>query len=134
MIKEIYEHLVSDGETALGVSVKKGFPDFTRTDLPLSALPIAAVELAAGTPGRHNRIGSPQAQQAALFRVYIFARHEPELCELLESLANWTANLGRVVVNSRQVAFQQQDWQRHQPVTNAQQEMHAFWINVQATW
>lgn len=131
MIKEIFEYLVNNGETQLGVSVLKGFPDWAR---PNMTLPIAAVELAASSPGTYNRTGHPQAQRTLYFRFFIFARHEPELCEKLESLVNWLAGLGRREIEGQFVAFRQQDGQRHEPATNAQQEMHGFWISIQVTW
>jgi hypothetical protein len=134
MLREIYEHLVADGETNLGVSVVKGFPDWARSDLALATLPIAAVELAASSPGDHTRIGHPQARQTLVFRVYIFARHEVQLCEMLESLTTWAANKGREEISSRSVTFTQLDGQRWEPVSDAQQEKHAWWLALRATW
>jgi len=130
MILEILNDLVTQLAAALGVTVVKGFPDWAR---PALAPPLAALEITGWLPST-NRIGQRQARQTASFRFWVFARQEPELCTLLDSLTTWSAATNAANINSRIVDLALSDGQRHTPETPAQQEQHAFLFTLTASW
>lgn len=127
---EILESINTELTTALGVTVVKGFPDWAR---PGAVPPIAALEITAWTPST-NRIGQRQARQSATFRVYVFARHEPGLCVMLDDLTDWSAATPSIEVSSRRVDLTLSDGLRYTPETSAQQEQHAFVFSLGANW
>jgi len=126
--KQIFETLIDALETALLLNVIKGYPSWGRHEL---TLPVAALELASWTPEIPNRIGQRHGRQQIGFRLWLFARHEPELCELLDRLAAWCAGTACIKIDDQRIDIGVAEGQRYegseQPV---QQEQHALWFPI----
>jgi hypothetical protein len=131
MLREIFEWIVSGAGAALGVSVVKGFPTWGRPSL---TPPVAALELSNWAPVRPSRIGQGQARQSASFSFWTFARNEPELLDLLDSLAAWALGNATADINSRRVDVSIGDGQRHNSETGAQQEQYGFLVFLSFAW
>lgn len=131
MVKEVFAWLISNGETALGVDVVKGFPTWGRSSL---LPPVGALELSGFGPGFPARIGQKQARHTCSFRFWIFARHEPELCEMLDSLAAWLGGAASFTAGGRRVDLVMGEGVRHESTSGAQQEQYGFWVPVSTTW
>lgn len=130
-IGAVYAAVVSQLATALAVSVGQGFPVWGRST---TSAPCAAVELFTWQPGAPTRIGQRTARQGVQFRLWLFARHEPELAILLERLAAWTAEQATCQVNGSQIDLRVGESVRHEPQTDAQEEAHAMWLLLNAAW
>ena len=131
MIKEVFEYFAGQAEAKLGVTCVKGFPDWAR---PAAVPPCAALELATWASGTPKRIGQNQARQEVGLRLYVFARHEPELASLLDSLADWMLDGEAPVVGSSRLSVNWREGQRHLNETGTQQEAHGFVVLLTAAW
>ena len=131
MIKEVFEYFVAQAESKLSVNCVKGFPDWAR---PAVVTPCAALELAAWSPGIPRRIGQNQARQSVTLRLWLFARHEPELAQMLDSLATWAEDGEAPVVGSSRLTVNWLEGQRHFSETGSQAEAHGFTVPLSVTW
>ncbi len=124
--------LIAALETALLLDVIKGYPSWGRREL---MPPVAALELAAWTPDTPTRIGQKHGRQQISFRFWVFARHEPELCELLDRMAAWCLGAACLQVDDQRINVAVAEGQRYegseQPV---QQEQHALWFPIMVSW
>jgi hypothetical protein len=102
--KDILDELNTQLAAALGVNVIKGFPDWARST---ATPPLAALEITAWAPGA-NRIGGRLARRTATFRAWLFARHEPELCSLIDGLTTW-GETAEATIDSKRVDLTLQD-------------------------
>jgi hypothetical protein len=124
----VYDELAAQWATAFGVNVVKGKPTWARPDV---ALPVAALEIMAWSPGVRQRVGQREPQQTAVYRGWFFARNEPELVTLLVRLAAWAQAYPILALAGERIQVSVQDGLRHQPETAAQQEQHAFtWMTT----
>lgn len=131
MIREVFEYFVLSAEAELGVNCVKGYPDWAR---PAATPPCAALELATWGTSIPTRIGQNQTRQALGLRLWVFARHEPELAELLDSLAAWATDGEAPVVDGRRLDVRWLDGQRHVNETGSQAEAHGFWVLMAVAW
>lgn len=132
MIAEIYDTLVSDVATALGVDVIRGAPNWSRPSLtpPIAALEIAALALPAG-----NRIGQRAARHALGLRLYVFGLNEsPSLAGMLEAVTVFQQTHASIPVLGRCVDIVWNDGQRHVNQTGTTQEDHGFTWFLTATY
>lgn len=130
MLLESYEFLLEAWATALNVPSSKGNPTWAR---PGIAVPCVALELATGAPGA-ARIGQAWAQSNFGLRGWLYARHEPELCGLVDSLIAWFQEHGAFEIAARRVACALLELQRHVPETTNEAEAHAVTFLVQVTY
>lgn len=131
MIQELYDHILTEVAAATGVNVVKGFPNWGR---PALTTPVAALEILSWFPSRPTRIGEKRARQSIQLQLWVFARHEPELTELLDSIATWDAGKGPTTVDGNTVEFTMSEGQRHFSTTGTEQEDHAFRLILNAAW
>lgn len=131
MIQELYDHVVTDLVAATGANVIKGFPNWGRPNL---TPPVLALEILSWFPSRPTRIGEKRARQSIQLQVWVFARHEPELAELLDSIAAWDAAKGPTTVDTNTVEFTLSEGQRHFSTTGTEQEDHAFRLILNTAW
>lgn len=133
MLKSVFLAVIASLETALGVKVGKGYPDWAR---PAAAPPAGAVELFSLVPSGPARIGQKWTRTAATFRIFIFATNEPELCGLLDLLIAWMQANVQFDVGGTPVQMQMgtQDGMRLDPVAGVQQEQHAFSLPITLSW
>lgn len=130
-ISAVYMDVVSQLAAALAVPVVQGFPVWARNT---ATVPCAAVELFAWQPGAPTRVGQRTARQSVQFRLWLFARHEPELATLLQRCAIWAAEQGSCQVDGSRIDLRLGDGARHEPQTDMQEEAHAMWLLLNATW
>ncbi len=130
-IGAVYAAVVNQLTTALAVAVGQGFPVWGRST---ASVPCAAVELFTWQPGAPARVGQRTARQGVQFRIWLFARHEPELATLLQRCAVWAAEQGFCQVDGSQIDLRLGDGVRHEPQTDVQDEAHAMWLLLNAAW
>lgn len=132
MIQELYDHIVTEVAAATGVNVVKGFPNWGRPNL---TPPVAALEILSWFPQRPTRVGEKRAQQSVQFQLWVFAQHEPQLTELLDSITAWDATKESATVDGNNVRqFALTEGQRHFSQTGVEQEDHAFRFIINVAW
>lgn len=131
MISEVYQYLIAQAVAALGVEVVRGYPRWGRQGL---APPVAALEIIHWQPAGPRRLGQGEAREALGLRWHLFAAHDPGLAQMVDSLAAWWQGHKTAEVHSKTVSFQMTLGQRAPNETGVQQEDHAFWIEMTASW
>ena len=132
MIREVYDALVAGGEAALGLQLVKGYPSWGR---PNVAPPIGALELQGPlVPRISPRVGSAVARWQCGFQITIFARHEAELCTLLDGLTAWLAGLAVFTAGSKRCELVIGEGVRIPSQTGAQQEQYVFGMPITVLW
>lgn len=129
-VLQVYEAVRAAAEAALLVNVNKGFPDWARA---AAVPPLAALELASLPPESVTRIGQARARRTVGLQLYLFGRHEPELCGLLDGLFAWL-NVNALEAGGQRVDVIMTNGERYKPEAPVQQEQHAFWLTVLASW
>ena len=131
-VREVFGELATQLTAATGLSVIKGYPDWGRTAV---VLPVAALELAAVPPPVGARIGQQPAKRDVVWRVYVFGRNEPELCDLVGLMHTFSQTVaGLMMVNEQRVALRLQNAERYTPEAGVQQERHAFVYQYGSSW
>jgi len=130
MIADIFDTLVSQAASALGVTVVRAFPNWAR---PTLVPPLAALEIA-GLLSDRSRIGQKSAQHVLGLRLYLFAETEPALAQMLDSVMALEQSILTLTVAGKDVNFAFGDGQRHQNQTGTQQEDHGFSFYVTASY
>lgn len=132
MILEVYEYLLAAYAAALGVASSKGYPAWGRG---AAITPCVALELAEFTP-EHARIGQQLVTCNIGYRGWLFARHEPELCAMLDELLTWHKQHGTFDIAAQRVACSLLIAKRHDvdPNIASQQEQHAVTFLIKTAW
>lgn len=130
MIAAIYDALVSEVASALGVTVVRAFPNWAR---PTLVPPLAALEIAGLLPSG-NRQGQQNARHALGMRLYLFAENEVALAQMLDSVMALEQSILSLAVAGKRVNFSFAEGQRHQNQTGTQQEDHGFSFYVTASY
>ena len=126
-IVDVYTTLEATLSTELATETRKGFPDWARSQ---AVLPVVAVELfGVGNPNV-TRVGQSLALVDFVVRVWLFGSSEPELGGLLDGLVSFLNKYAKLDVPGGSVRLSLVNGERHTPETAAQQERHAFWINI----
>lgn len=131
MFEELGSYVVASVGTGLGVPTVKGRPSWARTNLQP---PMAAVESAQWEPGPRTRIGQQRAVSTITFRVWLYARNEPELWGMLDALDVWLMANVCMTISGKEVRAVFTGGQRNQPDTEAQQEAYSFWTLLAISW
>lgn len=131
MFQELYDFVLTEVAAATGLNVVKGFPNWGRPNL---VPPVAALEILSWFPSRPTRVGEKRARQSLQFQIWVFARHEPELADMLESISAWDAARGPATVDTNRVEFVMSEGQKHFNQSGAEQEDHAFRLILNAAW
>lgn len=122
---QILDWLKDDLSTALGVTVKKGMPDFERETV---STPVAAVRVTAisfETTGTVPRIGGKISKKTPEYELAIFARNEVELATMSDAVVAWFKTTSPVVQNET-VTITALSGERYNPQTANEAENHAF--------
>lgn len=132
VLSDLITALTAVLQTNVGCTFVHGFPTWGRTSRDLSSLPIGAVQIsglnmASRSQGRHNPL------RAATWDLWIFARNEVELVDLLDAFRTWAA-VGEFVVNDSRVRVTVTTVERHLTDTAVQQEQHGFAITILTEW
>ena len=130
-LTDVFSGLAAVLQSGAGLTVIKGYPDWARTT---ASLPLGALELAAQAPVYASRLGQHAARREVAFRVYVFARHELELCDLLDAMQAFTDQQARFELNDQRVDLRLQSAERYTPEASVQQERHAFVYQYSTTW
>lgn len=131
MIQEVFKHLVTQTEAKVGVGCVKGFPTWAR---PSAGPPCAALELTDWGASGLTRIGQKQARQVLGLRLWVFARNEPELAQMLDSLADWMRAGEAPAIEGYRLDVAWGNGLRHTNESGSQQEAYAFWLPLTVTW
>ena len=99
MTLAVYEYLLSQYGSELAVATVKGYPSWGR---PEAVTPCVALEFMQWIPG-HARIGQQMAVGVRGYRGWLFARHEPELCTMVDGLLDWHMDHGAFEVAAQSV-------------------------------
>lgn len=130
MTLDVYEYLLSQYGSALAVATVKGYPSWGKPEV---VLPCVALEFMAWQPG-HARVGQLMGTGVRGYRGWLFARHEPELCAMVDALLNWHMDHGAFEIAARGVGSGLLEVKRWEPETMTQWETHGVAFLVQATW
>lgn len=133
----VFEHLLAEYgailTTACGVTVttSQGYPVWGK---PEFKAPCVALAMGPWQPDK-NRTGAVFATGATGYRGWLFARHEPELCEMKDALVEWhKLNGGAFEIAARRIATALLKIERHDPEADVLPEFHAADFFLQAIW
>lgn len=129
-VSDVFAALMTAVQEATGLTMIKGYPDWAR---PVADLPLAALELATFQPGQLGRIGHGNPRCTMTVRIYLFARHELELCALLDAMQTFTGQNG-CTLDGQRVDWCWQSAERYAPEVAVQQERHVFVYQYDVTW